>query len=304
MQVTIAYLDIEVQQGRGRRTDIGADVAGVQSRRDRAISGNDGVVIIKSADFSLSAGPASHTIPAGGSTSYDTSITPTDGFTSTVTFQVSGLPVGATALFAPNAVTASGSTTLTIITTAAVQPGTYPLTITATNPTVSHQSVVSLVVSPTPTFTLSLASVSQTVSAGVQASFGVTVAPLNGFAGTVSFEVSGLPVGATATFSPGAVTTSGNTTLSVSTISSTQPNTYMLSVRAVSGTIVQTSAVSLIVNAPIVVVNPAPVISSISPASVAAGTVVLTVNGSGFLAGSIVRLTVRQLPLPSSLPRC
>jgi hypothetical protein len=276
-------------------TDIGADVIGVQSGRDRAISGNGADIIASSFDFSLSTAPASLTIAAGAFKSCSSSVTPINGFMGTVTFRVDGLPAGATGVFASNSVTASGSTILTISTTAAVQPGTYSLIITATSQTAAHVTSVSLVVTPPPTFTLAVGSVSQTVVAGTGTSFGVTVAPLNGFVGAVSLQVSGLPAGATAMFSPNNVTTPGNTTLTVSTTSETPSNTYILSIRATSGTVVQTSAVSLVVMAapvapPPPAVYPAPVISRISPTSVAAGAVTLTVNGSDFLAGSVVKL--------------
>src|SRR6516162_3973103 len=58
-------------------------------------------------------------------------------------------------------------------------------------------------------FSLSVASSSQTVTAGNSASYSVSAPALNGFSGTVSLSVSGLPSGATASFSPTSITGSG-----------------------------------------------------------------------------------------------
>src|SRR5207249_3467865 len=48
--------------------------------------------LFRSADFTLSAAPASQTVTQGGSTSYAVTINPTGGFTGSVTLSVSGLP--------------------------------------------------------------------------------------------------------------------------------------------------------------------------------------------------------------------
>jgi len=70
-------------------------------------------------DFSLGISPNSQTITTGGSTTYTVTVTvtPSNGFSATVSFAVSGLPSGATGTFNPTSVTGSGSTTLTVTTT-------------------------------------------------------------------------------------------------------------------------------------------------------------------------------------------
>ncbi|HZE62447.1 MAG TPA: hypothetical protein VE056_01140, partial [Pyrinomonadaceae bacterium] len=96
------------------------------------------------ADFALSATPASRSVPRSGTTTYTVTVTPSNGFSSTVSFAVSGLPSGATASFNPTTVTASGSTTMTV--TVSRQRGTFPLTITGTSGALSHTASVSLTV--------------------------------------------------------------------------------------------------------------------------------------------------------------
>jgi len=58
------------------------------------------------------------------------------------------LPAGATADFNPPSVAGAGSSTLTVNTTTNTPAGTYPLTITGTDGTITHPTSVSLTVNP------------------------------------------------------------------------------------------------------------------------------------------------------------
>ena len=68
-----------------------------------------------------------------------------------------------------------------------------------------------------PTDALGASPTSQSVNPGRSASYDVTVTGLNTYRGSVSFSVSGLPLGATPTFNPGSVKDSGSTTLTIAT---------------------------------------------------------------------------------------
>jgi len=99
------------------------------------------------ADFSLSAAPASQTVLPGGSTSYTATVSGT-GATGTVAFSVSGLPSGTTATFTPTSVDGSGSTTMNVTTGILTPLGTYQLTITADNGGLVARAGVTLIVGP------------------------------------------------------------------------------------------------------------------------------------------------------------
>src|SRR5262249_7265220 len=100
-------------------------------------------------DFSLAISPGSQTITQGGAATYTATVTPSNGFSDTVTFSVGGLPTGALASFVPSSVGGSGSSTLTVSTGSAVASGTYPLTVKATNGTLSHTVTASLIINQT-----------------------------------------------------------------------------------------------------------------------------------------------------------
>ena len=98
------------------------------------------------ADFSLSATPASQTVLPGGSTSYTATVAAGTGPTGAVAFSVSGLPSGATAAFTPASVNGSGSTTMSVATSLTTPLGTYPLTIVASGGGLVRREAVTLTV--------------------------------------------------------------------------------------------------------------------------------------------------------------
>jgi hypothetical protein len=195
-------------------------------------------------DYSVSATPSSRTVTQGQGTTYNVTITPTGGFAGQVNLSVSGLPTGANGTFNPNP-TASTST-LTVTTSAATPAGSYPLTITGTSGALSHQTTVTLVVqAPAGDFTLGATPASRTVTRRSSTTYAVTITPVNGFSGSVSLSVSGLPSGATASFSPNPATSSS--TLTVSTKQRTPRGTFTLTITGTSGGLTHTKTVTLVV---------------------------------------------------------
>ena len=67
---------------------------------------------------------------------------------------------------------------------------------------------------------------------GTAATYALSIAGQNGFDGTVSLAISGLPTGASAAFAPASVPASGSSTLNVSVASETPVGSYTLTVRA------------------------------------------------------------------------
>jgi hypothetical protein len=251
-------------------------------------------------DFALTATPASQSVVAGNGTSYTATVTPSGGYSGTVTFSVSGLPAGATGTFTPASVTASGSSTLAVATTTAVAAGTYPLTITGSDGTLTHTASVSLVVNAAVVgdFAISATPASQTVQAGNATSYSTTITPSGGFTGTVSLSASGLPAGASASFAPASITSgSGSSTLTVSTTAATAAGTYTLTITGTSGALSHSTTVTLVVTAP----PPAPDFTiSASPASLTvrrgtSGSYTVTIGALNGFTGT-VNLAVSGVP--------
>jgi hypothetical protein len=146
----------------------------------------------------------------------------------------------------------------------------------------------------------------------------VSVGALNGFNGLVTLGVSGLPPGASASFTLGTIAGSGSSTMTVATSPSTPAGSYPLTVTGTSGSTVHSQVVTLAVTAPpdfalsvtpasqsarrgtpakytvtVTPLNgfastvaltasgsPSGISISLSPSSLASGTAVLTASGS------------------------
>ncbi len=96
-------------------------------------------------------------------------------------------------------------------------------------------------------FSIAASPGSQTVSAGGSATYTATLGTLGGFAGTVTLTASGLPAGATASFAPSSVTSSGTATLTVATTAAVAAGTYSFTITGASGSLVHSTSASLIV---------------------------------------------------------
>ena len=140
---------------------------------------------------------------------------------------------------------------------------------------------------PAPDYSLSASPASQTVIQGASTSYTVTVTPTGGFTGAVNFSVSGLPSGATGTFSPNPTTSTS--TLSISSAATTPAGSYPLTITGTSGTLTRTTSATLVVNAP---PPPADYSLSVSPASQsvvqgASTTYTVAINRTGGFAGAV-----------------
>jgi hypothetical protein len=96
-------------------------------------------------DYALSTSGAI-TVTQGSSGTGTITATLQSGTAQTVTFSASGLPAGATAAFSPGACSPSCTSTLTITTTGATPPGTFPIAVTGSP--LGHTTTFNLVVNP------------------------------------------------------------------------------------------------------------------------------------------------------------
>ncbi len=167
----------------------------------------------------------------------------TTGFNGSISFSISGLPSGVTAAFTPSAI----GYTLTLTLSSSVSPGQYALTITGTSGALTATTTLYIGVYA-PTFTLSVPGIGFEVGQGSNATGTVTVNPQNGFTSAVNLAVSGLPNGATASFSPNP--TSGSSTMTVTASPTTPVGLYTLTYTGTSGNQTVTHESTLSVQAP------------------------------------------------------
>jgi autotransporter-associated beta strand protein len=198
--------------------------------------------------FSVTPTPASRTVSIGGGTNFTVTVTPLGGVTNAVSLSVSGLPTGATRTFnSPNVNLAalnyvSTNVTLSVTTSGSTPAGIYPLTITSSNGIVVHTNTVTLVVV---SFSLSAVPSSQTVPAGGNTSYTITLSTNAGFSGSVSFGVTGLPANTSAGFNPSSLSGAGNSTLTVNTAANAPSGNYTLTINGTNGAVIASVSVNL-----------------------------------------------------------
>jgi hypothetical protein len=156
-----------------------------------------------------------------------------------------------------------------------------------------------------PGFELSASSPANT-TAGNSATSTVNVIRNFGFNQTVTFSCAGLPTGATCTFNPPSVaSSSGTSSLTITTTSSTTAGTYQIQVQGTAGSTVNSAALSLVVQGPPdFSFGPAP--GAATSQTVAAGeaaTFVLALSSSGSFTGT-VNLSCAITPNVSAGPTC
>src|SRR5581483_6884415 len=112
--------------------------------------------------------------------------------------------------FSPALITGSGVSVVTITTVAGTAAGNYTITLTGTSGGQTRSATVTLTVID---FSIGVSPSSQAINAGGSATYTATVGALNGFSGAVALSVSGLPSGATASFSPASIAGAGTSTV-------------------------------------------------------------------------------------------
>ena len=95
-------------------------------------------------------------------------------------------------------------------------------------------------------FSISVSPTSRTVTAGSSTTATVSTAVTSGSAQTVNLSASGLPSGASASFSPASVTAGGSSTLTINTSASTPSGTFNVTITG-TGSVTRTTTLALTV---------------------------------------------------------
>jgi hypothetical protein len=210
--------------------------------------------------------PADVSINAGQAVAFSGTGSDPDGTIAAYSWTFPGGNPGSSSLAAPGNVTYSTA-------------GTYTASfrVTDNGGATSQQATRTITVTD---FSLSATPGSTTILAGAGTTYTATVTPGTGFSGTVSFSVTGLPAGTTASFNPASVNTSGSTALNVSTSASTPAGSYPLTITATSGQLTHSVNVTLVVSGDFSI-SATPVSATIKKGDAATYTVSITA-GPGF----------------------
>jgi hypothetical protein len=147
---------------------------------------------------------------------------------------------------------------------------------------------------PVPGFSLSASPSSLSIKQSASGTSTISVAPVNGFSGSVSLSASGLPSGVTASFNP--ASTTGTSTLTLTASSTATTGSVSVIINGASGTLANSAAVSLTVTAAVVPnfsLSASP--NTLSIVQGASGTSTISVTPQNGFSGS-VSLSASGLP--------
>ncbi|MGA2889693.1 MAG: cellulase family glycosylhydrolase [Terracidiphilus sp.] len=195
--------------------------------------------------FTLAPSSAVLSLVQGASATDAITVTDTGGFTGSVTLAASGLPTGVNATFGTNPTTGTSVVTFTASSTAVA--GTFPVTITGTSGTVTASTTITFTIGgcDAASFTVAPLAVAVSVVQGTSSTDTVTVGDSCGFTGSVTFAVSGLPSGVTATF--GTNPSSGTTVITFAASTAAVAKASVVTITGTSGTLTASTTINLTV---------------------------------------------------------
>jgi subtilase family serine protease len=256
--------------------------------------------------FTLSPNPGSLSVAQGSNGTSTITVTPSGGFSGSVSLAASGLPSGVTAAFNPTSTTSptnSSTLTLTASGTATIG-GPTAVTITGTSGSLTQTTTVNLTVTGPASFTLSAPS-SLSVAQGGNSAGTITVNPTGGFTGSVNLAVtSTLPSGVTAAFNPTSTATTSTLTFTA-TSTATAGGPTAVTVTGTSGSLTQTATLNLTVTSPssFAVTAGTPNPATVSPGSSSQASVTVT-PANGFTGNVTLSCSIAPVVSGSNAPTC
>ena len=221
-------------------------------------------------DFGLTMNLNKLSVQQGSSSTATVVVTGLDGFNGTVTlstFVTSKIANTTTVTLNPPSVSITPGGSATSILTIQASPSAlvynyWTVTLKGTSGGVTHTLLVTLAITrPPPDFNISASPASATLTPGSSRSVTITLQSMYNFTGTVNLAASVAPAdttaslspfGPSASLSPASVSIAGNgsttSTLSVSTSLLTTPGTYMVTIKADSGTLSHSTTVTITVS--------------------------------------------------------
>jgi phospholipase C len=202
-----------------------------------------------SPDFKLGLSSGSVSVTPG-STSHPVTLSATglNGFQDSVSVAVSGLPNGVTVSpVSPFNISAGGNQAITFTVSSSAAPGSATITFQGTSGSLAHSASLTLQIVTSANFNLTISPSSILVSPGTSSSpLTVSVSPLNGFSGTVSVTIQGLPTGvSTSPPTPFSVNAGGSQQLTITVAGSVPKGSYPVVLTGVSGNLTNTANLAL-----------------------------------------------------------
>jgi len=201
-------------------------------------------------DFTVTLPAPSQNALAGQTASFTVNSAAIGTFAGSITLSCSNFSAAnLTCSFTPagGTINAGQSSTVNVALPAGMAAGAVTFTVHGTSGGTTHgvTATINVGTPPTPGFSVTLAASSASALAGGAATFNVQITPTNGFNQAVTLSCSGLPSGATCSFTP--ATTTSASTLTVSTPSSAAVGSSQFTVTGTSGSTKDSKPATLVI---------------------------------------------------------
>ncbi len=257
-------------------------------------------------DFTISVNPTSISFPSGSTADVTITAAALNGFTGVVSLTVTGAPPGCTATLSPTSVTLGTSGT-SILTVNCSTTATFTTNVTGTSGTVSRSATAAVTVTD---YTVTASPTAIMFNAGSSATSTITVAPVNGFTGTVTLAATGAPAGCTATLSATSIVLGASQTSTLTVSCSSAVAGFTVTVTGTSpGALSHSATVSVTVTDYTVTASPTAIsfnagssaTSTITVAPVNGFTGTVTLAATGAPAGCYASLNPTTVTLGTSV---
>jgi len=221
--------------------------------------GSSSPTITLQPDFSLTSSPATVTLVAGGpGQTISVKAAPANGFVNMVSVTVTGLPSGVTAQPATLTLTPGTAQNVTLTAGSSAAAGNANITFSGSSGMLSHSATVMATIStPPPDFSLTIAPTSLSLTAGAAgASVSVMATAVNGFTGTVSVSLSGLPAGVTANPTTLSLTSGTAQSVTLTAAASVAAGSSTVTFTGTSGSLTHAASLALTLQLPAVTAVP------------------------------------------------
>src|SRR2546425_702859 len=242
-------------------------------------------ITVKVTDYIVTANPATVGIVAGSTGTSTITLGSLNGFSGTISLNVSTTTGLAASINPTSVLVASGGTSTATLTVGSSSMGSYVVTITASSGSLTHSIQVTVKVGD---FAISSNISNLIINAGHSGSANISLTSLGGFQGTVSLTASVTPSGLSASTNPTSVTlVSGGSGYSILTVTSSTAGNYTVTVTGTSGSATRTVQLTITVVDFSIAPNPA----SLGFSSGSNGNSTLTFTSLGGYSGTITITT-------------
>lgn len=199
---------------------------------------------------SLAASPSSISVTLGQSITTKLSCTVTQGaFTSPLSLTLASVPTGVSTQLSLATLTAGSSTTLTLSAASTAKAGTANISLTAAGSGFTQTITVPVTLTAPPTFALTPAQTTLTLTAGSTVQLSLSSQLSGAFSSAIALTCTGLPTGATVSFSKASLAApgSGTSVLTFAATSATKTGTYKINAVGTGGGVTQSEPITLTV---------------------------------------------------------